>query len=143
MVNSVVADIKAKIDINHAQIKIADLPVIMGYQLECRLLFQNLLSNAIKFRKKNVDPIINISVEKEDQYFHFIIEDNGIGIDSKYQDKIFVLFQRLNSRQDYDGTGIGLAHCKKIMELHGGKIWIESKVGEGSKFHFTFPINHT
>lgn len=139
LVRQVLADIRAKIDQNNAVIHVDKLPVIRGAALELRLLFQNLLSNAIKFRKKDVAPVIKMSVQKSNDHFHFTIEDNGIGIDPKYQDKIFVIFQRLNSRQDYEGTGIGLAHCKKIVELHGGEIWVESAAGEGSRFHFTFP----
>jgi signal transduction histidine kinase len=113
--------------------------VIKGNTLEVRLLFQNLLSNAIKFRKKDTSPIIHISAESLHKNIHFTIEDNGIGIDPKHQEKIFIIFQRLNSRQDYEGTGIGLAHCKKIVEMHGGDIWAESTPGKGSIFHFTFP----
>jgi PAS domain S-box-containing protein len=140
IIGSVIADIKAKIDDNNATINVtADLPVVKGYQLEVRLLFQNLLSNGIKFRKRDVDPVINLYVEDREQHFQFTIEDNGIGIEQRYLEKIFIIFQRLNNREQYEGTGIGLAHCQKIVELHGGKIWVESKVGEGSKFHFTWP----
>jgi PAS domain S-box-containing protein len=139
LAKQVLADIKAKIDTNKALIHLEKLPVIKGNTLEVRLLFQNLLSNAIKFRKKDTSPIIHISAESLHKNIHFTIEDNGIGIDPKHQEKIFIIFQRLNSRQDYEGTGIGLAHCKKIVEMHGGDIWAESTPGKGSIFHFTFP----
>lgn len=139
LLDQVLADIKAKIDKNNAIIHIEKLPVIQGSQLELRLLFQNLLSNAIKFRKKDIPPIIKIRARQHSRYFHFTIEDNGIGMEEKHLEKIFIIFQRLNSKQEYEGTGIGLAHCKKIVALHGGEIWVESTPGKGSKFHFTFP----
>ncbi|HKC68756.1 MAG TPA: ATP-binding protein [Bacteroidia bacterium] len=139
IVGQVVRDMNATLIETNAKIEYGQLPVIRGYPIEIRLLFQNLLSNAVKFRKKHVSPNIKITVREENEYWHFIVEDNGIGIDEKHKDKIFVIFQRLHSTRKYDGTGIGLAHCKKIIELHHGKIWVESVDGEGSKFHFTLP----
>jgi PAS domain S-box-containing protein len=102
-----------------------ELPVVSGYKNELYMLFQNLISNAIKFRKKDQPPRI---------------EDNGIGIDPKDKDKIFVIFKRLHTRQDIDGNGIGLAHCKKIVEMHHGNIWVESSPGEGATFFFTLAV---
>ncbi len=103
-------------------------------------LFQNLITNSIKYSKKGVDPVINISVEKDNKCWIFSIKDNGIGIEPQYFDKIFEIFKRLHSREEYTGTGIGLASCKKIVEIYGGKIWLESKHGQGSTFSFTLPI---
>jgi PAS domain S-box-containing protein len=139
LVGQVLADIKAKIDKNKAIIHIDKLPVINGSNLELRLLFQNLLSNAIKFSKKDIPPIIKINAKLVNRHYHFTIEDNGIGMEQKHLEKIFFIFQRLNSLQEYEGSGIGLAHCKKIVVLHGGEIWVESEAGKGSTFHFTFP----
>ncbi len=135
----VVADMQAAIGECNAAVNIGPLPTLRGYPAELRALFQNLLSNAIKFRRKDVQPVVSFTAADEGGLLHFVVEDNGIGIDKKHHEKIFIIFQRLNSMQEFGGTGIGLAHCKKIVELHGGKIWVESSPGEGSRFHFTFP----
>jgi len=95
------------------------------------------LGNAVKFTQQGVMPVINISARDTGEEYLFTVQDNGIGIEQAYMDKIFIIFQRLHSRQDYPGTGIGLSICKKIVELHGGKIWVESEPGKGSSFHFT------
>jgi light-regulated signal transduction histidine kinase (bacteriophytochrome) len=105
-------------------------------------LFQNLIINAIKFRKKGTTPEIEISAEKHNGHWKFLVKDNGIGIDPKQADRIFVIFQRLHTRNEYEGSGIGLSHCKKIAELHKGKIWVESTPGEGSSFYFTIKENN-
>ncbi len=141
IVKDVIDDMKASILETKTNIEVDPLPTINAYPVELRLLFQNLVSNAIKFRKKNTDCIIKISYKKGNGDHHFTVEDNGIGIDEKYKDKIFIIFQRLHGRKQYEGTGIGLAHCKKIVELHHGKIWLESIPDVGSKFHFTIPEN--
>jgi light-regulated signal transduction histidine kinase (bacteriophytochrome) len=115
------------------------LPVISGYATELKQLFQNLITNAIKFRKKETLPEIYISVHKNENYWQFAFKDNGIGIEEKYNEKIFAIFQRLHTRTEYEGSGIGLSHCKKIVELHKGRIWVNSTPGEGSTFYFTLP----
>ncbi len=137
ILKEVLADLNKNIQETKTEIKTGKLPLINGYPTELKLIFQNLITNAIKFRKKDIAPIINIFAEKKGGYWQFSVEDNGIGIEEKHKDRIFVIFQRLHNRTEYDGSGIGLAHCKKIAELHGGKIWVESKPGEGSTFHFT------
>jgi chemotaxis family two-component system sensor kinase Cph1 len=101
-------------------------------------VFQNLLSNAIKFRGAD-PPRIDITAERRDNDWLFLVRDNGIGIDPKYFDRIFVIFQRLHTREQYAGTGIGLAMCKKIIERHSGRIWVESNPGSGARFFFTLP----
>ncbi|WP_299246994.1 YfiR/HmsC family protein [uncultured Lacinutrix sp.] len=122
----------------------SNLPIIKGTELEIRLLFQNLISNAIKFTKPNVTPKIKIDARQtlinNVKYWEFSITDNGIGIPEKHKERIFSIFQRLHSRDQYQGTGIGLAHCKKIVESHDGKIWFESIVNVGSTFFFTIPV---
>ncbi|UYQ93333.1 PAS domain S-box protein [Chitinophaga horti] len=120
-----------------AQIYYEAMPTITAYESEIKLLFQNLVLNAIKFARQDVPPEIYISPVKLDNGWQFAVRDNGIGIDPSHLQKVFVIFQRLHNRKQYEGTGIGLAHCKKIVELHKGHIWVTSTMGQGSTFHFT------
>jgi two-component system, sensor histidine kinase len=123
-----------------AEIIADDLPEVMGDSLKLVQLFQNLIGNALKFRSKEKVPKIRIRIsEKNKKDWQFSIEDNGIGIESQYAERIFIIFQRLHTSADYPGTGIGLALCKKIVEHHGGRIWVDSVFGKGSVFHFTLP----
>lgn len=137
ILKDVLADLEVAISDCSAEIRSENLPVVNGYPTELKQLFQNLIINAIKFRNKNVCPKISISALKIDNYWQFAISDNGIGIDKQHYDKIFIIFQRLHNRTEYKGSGIGLSHCKKIVELHHGKIWVKSTLGEGSTFYFT------
>ncbi|MGL5508365.1 MAG: sensor histidine kinase, partial [Microcoleaceae cyanobacterium] len=114
------------------------LPLINADTRQIGQLLQNLIGNALKFCEKDT-PKVHITVEKTEENWLIAIKDNGIGIDPEYADRIFVIFQRLHSRQEYAGTGIGLAICKKIVERHGGKIWVESQPGQGATFYFTIP----
>ena len=115
------------------------LPKVHADETQLTQLFQNLVSNAIKFRKSDRVGCIQISAEEQKDEWTFKIKDNGIGMDPEFHDKIFVMFQRLHDRQAYPGTGVGLATCKKIVIRHGGRIWVDSKSGEGSTFYFTLP----
>jgi PAS domain S-box-containing protein len=133
----VINDLDGSIRNCGAKINILKLPSLRGYETELRLLFQNLLANALKFKRQGVIPEITVSAEEQHDNWTFRFRDNGIGIEPKHKDKVFIIFQRLHNRADYSGTGIGLAHCKKIVELHGGRIWVESVPGEGSTFAFT------
>ncbi|MCW3090567.1 MAG: sensory transduction histidine kinase [Ferruginibacter sp.] len=135
----VIADLHTAITDSSAEINWKPLPVIKGYPTEIKQLFQNLVINAIKFRKKATIPRINISAERNDDRWTFAFSDNGIGIDKSHSERIFIIFQRLHTRSEYQGSGIGLSHCKKIVELHHGKIWVDSVKGEGSTFYFTIP----
>ena len=115
------------------------LPALTTDHMQLTQVFQNLVGNAIKYRSAAV-PLIHVSAAKQgNNEWQFSVHDNGIGIDSQYFEKIFVLFQRLHSREEFDGTGIGLAICKKMLERLGGRIWVESQTGEGSIFHFALP----
>ncbi|WFO14673.1 ATP-binding protein [Cellulophaga baltica 4] len=120
-----------------ATLIIPELPTINSYSLLILQLFQNLIGNAIKYQKEGVKPVIEVTYEELVTHHKFSVSDNGIGIDSEYFDKIFVIFQRLHGRNQYNGTGIGLALVKKIIENLKGKIWVTSKKGEGSTFYFT------
>ncbi len=146
IIDEIKADLKIVIAENKAEIHHANLPLIWGNEIELRLLFQNLISNSIKFSKINTPPIIHInsSYHKNTDntstaFWKFIFTDNGIGIPDEHKDRIFGIFQRLHKREDFQGSGIGLAHCKKIVESHGGKIWLESEVSKGSSFYITIP----
>jgi PAS domain S-box-containing protein len=139
IVETVLSDLNDSVQESGAKLTVQELPTLNGYETELRLLFQNLIGNAIKYQKKELVAEIQISAESRENEWMFKISDNGIGIDEKYKDKIFIIFQRLHNRGDYEGTGIGLAHCKKIVELHGGRIWVESTPGVGSNFIFTVP----
>lgn len=140
IVEDVLTDLSFAIIESKAEFDIGILPVLYGFDVELRLLFQNLIGNAIKFRKKNTIPQITISAEKTKHEWTFKISDNGIGIHPDYFHKIFTIFQRLHRREEYEGTGIGLAHCRKIVDLHHGDIWVESEPDKGSTFYFTIPI---
>jgi PAS domain S-box-containing protein len=140
IVANVIADMNVSLKESNAIVEYENLPVIEGYTTEIRQLFQNMISNANKFRKKDQQPKIKITASKDETNWIFSIEDNGIGIKAEDMDKVFVIFKRLHNRSEYQGTGIGLSHCKKIVEHHHGQIWVESKFNEGSTFKWTFPI---
>ena len=122
-----------------AEINYEHMPVVRANKSQINQLFQNLISNAIKFRKPDTKPVVNITARHEGDEWLFTVSDNGIGIDKEFSDKIFIIFQRLHNSSEYPGTGIGLAICKKIVEKHGGHLWVESEQGKGSTFNFTIP----
>lgn len=132
-------NLKMRIEETGANIEAMDLPQVLADKDQFVQVFQNLLGNAMKFSGEK-KPEIHVSVQESGGFAQFTVRDNGIGFDQKHNDRIFVLFQRLNTRDKYEGTGIGLAICKKIVERHGGRIWADSQLGKGSAFHFTFPL---
>jgi PAS domain S-box-containing protein len=121
-----------------ARIERSELPVVLADPAQLDHLFTNLIGNALKFRGKE-RTLVRIAAARDGAFWHFTITDNGIGIDPQYFERIFVIFQRLHLREEFPGTGIGLAICKKIVERHGGRIWVESVLGSSSTFHFTLP----
>ena len=136
IVTNALSNLELMVQESKAEIIRKPLPKIKGDETQLLQLFQNLISNALKYRN-SMPPEIQIGAQKENYKWVFYVKDNGIGIDPKYSEKIFVIFQRLHSRSEFSGTGIGLAICKKIVEQHNGKIWVESAPGEGSTFYFT------
>ena len=141
LVASVLSDMSAFIMRNNAVIETGDLPAVFSSPTELRQLFQNLISNAVKFQKPDVQPRVVIKAVLKGKQWQFSVSDNGIGIDKESQEKIFQIFTRLHSRAEYEGTGIGLAQCQKIIDTFGGRIWVESQPGSGSTFYFTLPQN--
>jgi PAS domain S-box-containing protein len=138
LIKDVITDLKNLITTSNAVIEISEMPRLNLYETEIRQLFQNLIINAIKFRKKDTQPKIQIRSVKMDEKWKFSVRDNGIGIAAVHFEKIFNIFQRIHSNEDeYKGNGIGLANCKKIVQLHHGEIWVESNLGEGATFYFT------
>jgi len=130
-------DLKNLIERTSTEVIIGDLPVLPVYEVEFRQLIQNLISNAIKFSRKDIAPKISITSQLIKDGYEFAVQDNGIGIEPEHYERIFRIFQRLHTDGLYEGYGIGLANCKKIVELHQGRIWVESKPGQGSTFYFT------
>ena len=139
VVDQVIADLGAAIEDERAGVTRGDLPTVLADAMQLQQLFQNLIANAIKFHGER-RPRVAIAAERRGDAWLFSVRDNGIGIDPEYADRIFVIFQRLHSRAEYPGTGIGLAICKKIVERHGGRIWMESAPGQGTTFYFTLPV---
>jgi light-regulated signal transduction histidine kinase (bacteriophytochrome) len=133
------ANLRTAIDESGAVVTRGLLPTVMADRLQFGQLFQNLIGNAIKYHSDK-PPTVHISAEQKGNEWVFSIRDNGIGIDPQYANRIFVIFQRLHTREEYPGTGIGLAICKKIVERHAGRIWVESQLGNGATFCFTIPI---
>jgi signal transduction histidine kinase len=136
VLREVLQNLNNSIKDSNVVINVDELPVIRSRKMQMIQLFQNLIGNSIKFRGEK-DPVINISFKKIDGFYLFAVEDNGIGIKKEYSEKIFEIFQRLHSMQQYPGTGIGLAICMKIVQKLGGEIWCESEPGKGSTFYFT------
>ncbi|HSM62370.1 MAG TPA: ATP-binding protein, partial [Gillisia sp.] len=137
MVNDIIKLHSDLISELNGKVLFEDLPTIYAAPSPIQRVISNLITNALKYQKNGNLPIIRISVDEDDEYWKINVQDNGIGIDEQFFDKIFVIFQRLHSKEEYSGTGIGLAICRKIIENHGGKIWVTSKLNEGSTFHVT------
>ena len=141
-VDEAIRNLKSSIDASGAKIEIGDLPVVAADHMQLVQLFQNLISNAVKFRTGD-SPRVEVAAERGEEEWIFTVRDNGIGIDARYAEHVFTIFQRLHSQEEYPGTVIGLAVCRKIVERHGGRIWVESGREGGSAFRFTIPARRT
>ena len=139
LIQEVIQNLSSVIEEKQAKIHVAPMPEVFGLEYELRSLFQNLISNALKYAKEELPAEILISCESRGAFWKFAIQDNGIGFDPKYADRIFVIFQRLHNPGVRKGSGIGLSQCKKIVELHEGKIWVETQPNVGSTFYFILP----
>jgi light-regulated signal transduction histidine kinase (bacteriophytochrome) len=137
LINDVLADLDVMIKTSGAIIEVTEMPDIMASEIEFHQLFQNLISNAIKFRRKGIPPKVQIRAKELDKKWEFAITDNGIGIAPGHFSRVFEIFQRLSTNREIEGNGIGLANCKKIIQLYEGEIRIESKLGQGTTFYFT------
>lgn len=137
--NAALKNLQLAIEESKAVVTHGSLPTVMGDATQLGQLFQNLIGNAIKFRSDRKPPAIHVSTEQNSKECVFSFRDDGIGIDPQFSERIFIIFQRLHSKEEYPGTGIGLALCKKIVERHGGRIWVESEPGKGATFSFTIP----
>ena len=140
VLDQVLSNLDLYIKENKATVSYGSLHKVVADSTQLSQVFQNLIINGIKFHSEKA-PIINICAEKKAKEWAFSVQDNGIGIDPQYSERIFEVFKRLHNKEEYPGTGIGLAVCKKIVERHGGRIWVESELGKGSTFYFTIPIS--
>lgn len=138
--HTALANLAGAISESGAQIEITPLPSLPIHGTHLQLLFQNLVSNAIKYRRLGTPPVLNITAKREKSQWLFAVSDNGIGIESEYKERIFGLFKRLHTGDEYSGTGIGLAVCQRIVDRYHGRIWVESVPGEGSTFYFRLPV---
>lgn len=155
VLKNVLTDFELKIEQKNAEVKAQKLPVVEGIPMQLNQLFHNVLSNALKFSKEEVTPTIDITCrlipehelqqmgKSEIPYYEIVFRDNGIGFNQVYAENIFMIFQRLNSRQKYEGSGIGLALCRKILNIHDGEIYAESKEGVGTAIHIIIPLKHS
>ncbi len=154
--NEVLSDLEARIENTKGRVEVGNLPTIDADPLQMRQLFQNLISNALKFHQKDKSPVVKVHAQRvkeqyldkhgvfsSDELFQITVEDNGIGFEEKYTDRIFGVFQRLHSRNEYKGTGIGLSICLKIVERHGGHIAVRSTPGQGTTFTVTLPVEQS
>jgi light-regulated signal transduction histidine kinase (bacteriophytochrome) len=137
LVDHALENLQPAIEASDATVEVGDLPNVTCDPSQIVQLFQNLIANALKFRREGVSPFVSIGSRHSGSHWEIAVEDNGIGISPEHHARIFEMFERLHARNRYGGTGIGLAICRKVVDRHGGRIWLESKLGKGSVFRFT------
>ncbi|MGD1856785.1 MAG: ATP-binding protein [Leptolyngbyaceae cyanobacterium] len=141
VIAQVLTELQPSIDENHAVVtKENELPTLCAHETQLTQLFQNLLSNALKYHPLEKAPHVQVSAKHQENEWCFSVHDNGIGINPEHFNQVFQIFQRLHTKEEYPGTGIGLATCKKIVENHGGRIWVDSQPAQGTTFYFTLPV---
>src|SRR5262249_38328885 len=140
IIKDVLSDLEVRVDQVKGKVEVGPLPTIDADSLQMQQLFQNLVSNALKFHKENEPPVVQVSAAIEGDQCVLSVQDNGIGFDEKYLDRIFTIFQRLHGRQAYEGTGVGLAVCRRIAERHSGSITARSQPGQGACFIVRLPV---
>jgi PAS domain S-box-containing protein len=143
IVHDVLSDLELRIEQTKAKIEVSSLPTVEADPSQMRQLIQNLVANALKFHQKDIPAWVQIHATVHEKYFILSVSDKGIGFDEKYLDRIFTIFQRLHGRQEYEGTGVGLAVCRRIAERHGGSITAKSAPGDGATFSVTLPLKHS
>ncbi len=136
----VLANLQVAIEETKARVTSSKLPKVTGDAVQLAQLFQNVVGNALKFAVVGQPAEVKVTAVRDGEFWKFTVSDNGIGIEPGYEEKVFIIFQRLHTRDKYSGTGIGLAICKKVVERHGGQIWFDSAPGQGTQFHFTIPV---
>jgi light-regulated signal transduction histidine kinase (bacteriophytochrome) len=141
IVRGVISDLEVRLEQTEGRIKVGALPTVLADPLQMRQVFQNLIGNALKFKKSGVPSVVKIAAKTKENGHIIVVEDNGIGFEQEYAERVFEIFQRLHGRSEYEGTGMGLAIVKKILERHVGSIRAESEKGKGSRFILTLP-NH-
>ena len=134
------SNLAATIGESGARVELPPLPTVRGERALLIAVFQNLIGNGVKYRRPDVAPEVRVGVQRHDDVYEFVVTDNGIGIEPQYAERVFVIFQRLHSKEQYEGTGIGLSLCRKIVEYHGGTIWAATDASVGAAIHFTLPV---
>jgi light-regulated signal transduction histidine kinase (bacteriophytochrome) len=140
LIREVVTLFDIRLSNSGGEVSVGPMPNLMADEFQMRQLFQNLIGNAIKFRRPGVPPVVSVSAQELPGVYEITIEDNGVGFDEKHLDRIFKPFERLHARSEYEGSGMGLAICKKIVDRHGGTLSARSRPGEGTRFILSFPI---
>jgi signal transduction histidine kinase len=139
LADDVLRGLRVAIDEAGARVTRGELPTVVADASQLGQLLQNLFGNAIKYRSPEREPVVALEAERVDDEWRFALRDNGIGIDARFLERVFIIFQRLHRKEEYAGTGVGLAICRRVVERHGGRIWVESEPGRGSSFFFTLP----